>query len=155
VNRHDLIGAWKLVSYERRIMDGSIKYPLGQDAQGLLLYTGDGYMSAQLMRRGRPDYDEPAADGGTDPQTNAAARGYLAYAGSWRLDDSSDTVTHAVTVSLLPNWLNADQIRHAALDGEYLVLSAETQHTDGTADLATLRWARPALAEARDWRQTD
>jgi hypothetical protein len=33
---------------------GPITYPLGPDALGLMMYTGDGYMSAQLMRRGRP-----------------------------------------------------------------------------------------------------
>jgi len=47
--REQLIGAWKLVSYEIRPVDGSPAfYPLGERPMGIILYTPDGYMSAQL-----------------------------------------------------------------------------------------------------------
>jgi hypothetical protein len=50
--RANLVGAWTLESYESRSLDGSgVTYPLGPDAQGIIMYTPDGYMSAQLMRQ--------------------------------------------------------------------------------------------------------
>ncbi|KZS58429.1 lipocalin-like domain-containing protein [Mycobacterium ostraviense] len=48
---------------------------------GLIIYTPDGYMSAQIQSSGRPDYDRPVASGGTTEQAAAAAPGYLAYSG--------------------------------------------------------------------------
>ncbi|WP_306192005.1 lipocalin-like domain-containing protein [Streptomyces sp. MK5] len=44
-----LIGAWKLVSYQEIPVHGSEPFePLGHEPQGLIMYTPDGYMSAQL-----------------------------------------------------------------------------------------------------------
>lgn len=55
--RERLIGAWKLVSYVERPVDGSAPfYPMGEEPQGIIMYTPDGYMSAQLMHPGRPRF---------------------------------------------------------------------------------------------------
>ena len=52
--REQLIGAWKLVSYVEKPVDGSAAvHPLGERPMGIIMYTPDGYMSAQLMRPGR------------------------------------------------------------------------------------------------------
>ncbi len=49
--RDRLIGAWTLVSYQEIPVDGSDPFePLGHEPQGIILYTPDGYMSAQLSR---------------------------------------------------------------------------------------------------------
>jgi hypothetical protein len=76
----DIRGGWELVSYATQDdRGGPVTFPLGPDAVGLIMYTQDGYMSAQLMRPDRPDYDQPDTAGGTDAQHAAAAAGYLAY----------------------------------------------------------------------------
>ncbi|MBV8166087.1 MAG: lipocalin-like domain-containing protein [Alphaproteobacteria bacterium] len=55
--REKLIGAWMLESYAEYPVDRSAPfYPLGEDAKGLILYTADGYMSAQVLRVGRPHF---------------------------------------------------------------------------------------------------
>ncbi len=57
-----------------RASDGTlIDYSLGEDASGLLIYIADGYMSAQLMRMGRPLYDHPWSAGGPAPSAAASA----------------------------------------------------------------------------------
>ena len=44
--RTNLIGAWTLQSYEAHSIDEStVTYPLGTDAQGIIMYTPDGYMA--------------------------------------------------------------------------------------------------------------
>ena len=97
ISRQEILGAWALVSYELRAIDGTlIEYPFGDDAQGFLIYTDDGYMSAQLMRRDRPLYDHPSGAGGTTEQSAAAARGYLAYSGPFAVDEDNGTVRHHV-----------------------------------------------------------
>jgi len=64
--RDEIRGAWQLIAYVvQDDQDGPATHPLGPDAQGLIVYTHDGYMSAQLMRCDRPDYDQPDTGGGT------------------------------------------------------------------------------------------
>ncbi|MFZ0903719.1 MAG: lipocalin-like domain-containing protein, partial [Mycobacterium sp.] len=61
--RTEVLGAWELVSYTAQDTHrGPITYPLGPDALGLIMYTADGYMSAQIMRPDRPAYDRPETD---------------------------------------------------------------------------------------------
>ena len=44
--RDQLIGAWKLVSYVEKPIDGSAPfYPMGENPMGIIMYTPDGYMS--------------------------------------------------------------------------------------------------------------
>ena len=46
-----LVGAWELVSYVEKPLNGSPpNYPMGERPMGIIMYTPDGYMSAQLMR---------------------------------------------------------------------------------------------------------
>ncbi len=55
--REQLIGAWKLVSYAVIPTDGSQPlYPMGENPMGIILYTADGYMSAQLMSADRRSF---------------------------------------------------------------------------------------------------
>jgi Lipocalin-like domain len=49
--RDHLIAAWELVSYVEKPLNGSLlNYPMGESPMGIIMYTPDGYMSAQLMR---------------------------------------------------------------------------------------------------------
>lgn len=140
--RDKIRGAWQLVSYVvQDDQDGPVTHPLGTDAQGLIIYTHDGYMSAQLMRRDRPDYDQPDTGGGTAEQTAAAAAGYLAYSGPYVVDEDTAIVHHDVVVSLLPNWLGTVQLRHSTLAGDRLTLVAEAP-AGGATVRSTLVWAR-------------
>jgi hypothetical protein len=55
--RAQLIGAWKLVSYQEIPVDGSEPFePLGGEPHGIIMYTPDGYMSAQLSTPDRPKF---------------------------------------------------------------------------------------------------
>ncbi|BBZ26650.1 hypothetical protein MMAD_09450 [Mycolicibacterium madagascariense] len=143
VRVENVYGAWELVSYEVRGSDGELlDHPLGVEPVGIIQYTADGYMSAQLMRRDRPPYEHPDPGGGTPSQTIAAARSYLAYAGPFHLDEATATFHHDVVVSLLPNWIGHPQIRDGRIEMGRLILSADTTH-DGTPACATLTWRRP------------
>ena len=72
--RTNLIGAWTLQSYEARSTDGTnVTYPLGVDAKGIIMYTADGYMSAQLMRSGQTPFGRDAAYLARDDELATAA----------------------------------------------------------------------------------
>jgi hypothetical protein len=112
--RNAVLGTWELVSYTAQDKHGGpVAYPLGPDALGVIMYTADGYMSAQLMRRDRPAFDRPEPDGGTPEQAEAAAAGYLAYSGPFTVDEFTGVLGHGVAPTQLaqPNPTTAQQAR--------------------------------------------
>jgi hypothetical protein len=126
----DFVGTWELVSFSTRDLDtGEIRYPLGPEPAGLIIYSDDGYISAQLT-------------GGTPPDD------YFAYGGRFTFDAASATLHHDVTISILPELLTAPQFRQASLEGDRLTLSATTTDQGGERTISTLLWRR---APRNDW----
>jgi hypothetical protein len=132
-----------LISYEVRESNGElVGYPLGDDATGYLIYTADGFMSVQVMRRDRPHYLAGGLGDGTETESAAAARGYVAYAGSYRVEDDS-LVVHEPEVSLFPNWVQATMTRKAVLVDQRLELTPPKPLPFGGQQLvAVLLWER-------------
>ncbi len=51
------VGTWKLVSWEVARPDGSVLYLYGRNVVGYLIYTADGYVSAEIMDPDRRQSD--------------------------------------------------------------------------------------------------
>src|ERR1700761_5919255 len=101
--RDAVLGAWELVSFVSRDMaTGTDREPLGTAPRGLILYTHDGHMSAQLAE--------------------ADMSGYVAYGGRFSVDEETSTLHHDVTVSMMPELLAQAQFRHARINGDLLTL---------------------------------
>ncbi|BBY34305.1 hypothetical protein BST33_17935 [Mycolicibacter minnesotensis] len=123
--REALLGGWELSSCDSVDIDsGAVSHPFGTAPRGLILYTADGYMSAQLA-------------GSSD----AALPTYIAYGGRFRVEEETATVHHEVSVSMLPELLARPQLRHARVDGDRLTLSASATN-DGVTTHNTLVWVR-------------
>jgi hypothetical protein len=144
--RANLIGAWTLESYVSTSVDGSdVAYPLGADARGIIMYTSDGYMSAQLMRSDRTPFDRDDPHLAHDDQLAEAAAGYLTYAGPFTVVEDG-LIAHHVEVSLLPNWIGGIQYRKAHLEDSRLELGPpEPILLDGEPRKAKLVWRRSEL----------
>jgi hypothetical protein len=147
--RTNLIGAWTLESYVSTNADGSdVSYPLGADARGIIMYTPDGYMSAQLMRSDRTPFDGNDPHRAHDDELAEAAAGYLTYAGPFDVVDDG-LIAHHVEVSLLPNWIGGIQYRTAHLEDSVLELGPpEPISLDGEARTVKLVWRRSEPADA-------
>jgi Lipocalin-like domain len=141
--RAQLIGAWRLESYESRSVDGSdVIYPFGPDAQGIILYTRDGFMSTQLMRSGRKPFTGSDPHEVQDDELASAASGYLAYSGAFTITDDLQ-IAHHIEVSLLPNWVHETQYHVAQLKGSRLELRPpEPTLIGGELRTANLVWRR-------------
>jgi Lipocalin-like domain len=141
--RTNLIGGWTLQSYEARSIDGStVTYPLGAHAQGIIMYTPDGYMSAQLMRSDRLKLSDDDMQPDSLDELAAAASGYLSYSGPYRVV-RDDLIAHHIAISLLPNWIGGTQYRAARLHGSVLELSPPAPILIGGERLnARLVWRR-------------
>jgi hypothetical protein len=122
--RDQLIGAWELVSYvEEPLIKSQPNYPMGERPMGIIMYTPDGYMSAQLTRSHPSHFISDDWFKATPEEYARAASTYFAYAGPFRVDEEKNIVTHIVLVSLFPNWIGQKQQRVARIEGDNLHLS--------------------------------
>jgi Lipocalin-like domain len=143
--RDRILGGWELVSFISQNTDnGAVTYPLGRRACGLLMYTEDGFMSAQLTRGRQGGVNDPGSE-----TVDSSLSGYVAYGGRFEIDERSATLRHLVTISMLDDLLLQPQFRHASLDGDRLTLSATATAADGTRSLNTLVWKRAGRDETR------
>jgi hypothetical protein len=137
-----LIGAWSLVRYEMLTVDGIAQHPLGADAVGLLIYRPDGLMTVQIMARERKSWSGRSVGAERAAELAAAAEGYLAYAGTYEVDETARTVTHHVELSLIPNWVGRPQRRAVDLRADSLTLTAEASRFRDETATPRLTWRR-------------
>lgn len=142
--REQLIGAWKLVSYIETPLDGAPPHaPFGDTPQGLILYTPDGYMSAQLCAGGRAPFASGDWFKGTPQEYEAEATTYIAYSGAFACNEADRTLTHTMFVSLFPNWIGNTQPRIVSIEGNMLYLStASPIQSGGMWVNSQLAWRR-------------
>ena len=147
---HDqLIGAWELISYVEKPLNGSPpNYPMGERPMGIIMYTPDGYMSAQLMRPNPGHFASRDWFKATPEEYQRAASTYFAYAGAFQVEGEKKIVTHFVLVSLFPNWIGQKQQRVARIEGDLLHLStASPIQSGGQSANAYLEWRRVSKSE--------
>jgi hypothetical protein len=142
--RDQLIGAWKLVSYVERLVDGSAPlYPFSENPQGIIMYTPDGFMSAQLCRPDRTPFVFGDWFKGTPQEYEAEANSYIAYTGPFHVDEEKQVLTHTMFISLFPNWIGQTQPRVVKIEGDFLHLStASPINSGGKIVNSYLKWKR-------------
>lgn len=124
--RDQVIGTWSLLEYTREDDFGERYYPFGKDAVGYLMYTPDGYMSAQLMAIGRKPYSLNQLHTGTKDEMAAAAHGYHAYSGKFDVDEDTQTLYHHMEVSMIPNRLGMIQDRKIEITGDEITITSDS-----------------------------
>ena len=124
--REQLLGAWRLISWEAHDATGALKYPLGEDATGQLSYDATGRMSAQLMRRYQDRFVSEDWQQARAEEKAAAWSNYFGYFGTYTIDESIGAVTHHIEGSWFPNLIGTQQIRYYHFEGDQLVLDADT-----------------------------
>ncbi len=120
----------------------TVFYPMGRNASGLIIYSPDGYMSAQIMKTGRRPYAAGEMQDGTTEELSIAARGYLAYSGHYCVDGQQERLHLHMVISLFPNWIGSVQERHVHLEGELLTLSMTAAGHGGRQLTPRLVWKR-------------
>ena len=122
--KEQFLGTWKLVLYEV-----GASHPLGRDAVGLLSYHANGRMSMQVMRSDRPKFRvtglgdiQGGFEVGSAEEVMSAYRGYIAYFGTYEVNEEGRFVTHHIEASLFPNWVGKDQVEFFELSEDRLTL---------------------------------
>jgi Lipocalin-like domain len=131
--RERLVGCWRLAGYSvTATQGGEADHPLGDHPLGTILYTPDGYMSAQLAKPGPYEDDQ-------EPDAYA-----IAYSGPYDVDEQTRTVAHHVQVSVIPSWLGTTQIRQVQFPepGTLELSASEQSPRDGVMTTTTITWSR-------------
>lgn len=111
----DLIGTWKLISFELENPEG-IRKPWGEGSTGLLIYSSDGFMSASINNtRGikKAETSDEILDS------------ILFYSGTFTLNDNE--LRHQVIVASDPHRVGQELTRFASLIGNQLTLISPKQ----------------------------
>lgn len=136
----DIVGTWKLVSWENRTRAGERDFPMGADAVGYICYTAQGRMFVQVASAQRSAYGGGDLLGGTLEEKAAAAETQVAYCGGYTLH--RDRVIHHIELSSFPNWTGVDQERFARIEGDRLELSTGEMRLAAETKTAHLIWER-------------
>ncbi|QDO94904.1 lipocalin-like domain-containing protein [Formosa sediminum] len=141
--RDQLVGAWTLKEFTQENENGETSYPLDKDPLGFIMYTPDGYMSAQMQKKDRNLFKSDDMFAGEPEEYKNAASGYLAYSGRFSVNEIKKTVAHELDVSLFPNWLGKQQVRLIKLENN--ILNLETEQAvmfNGELQTAKVVWER-------------
>lgn len=135
-----LIGTWSLLAWYNQTEDGHRIYPLGEDAQGYISYSQDGFVFVHMMAKTRALYAVNDPFGGTPREDAAAIKSQISYAGPY--DYRGSHVVHRVTQATCPNWVGTEQVRQIELKGDRLRLSAAGAMFQGQKVTAFVDWQR-------------
>lgn len=136
-----LVGHWSLVSFET-VSGGRVEYPFGPGAVGEIRYDAAGHVAVQIMKTGRSLFASGDQAAGTVEEVSAAFTGYLAYYGTYSVDERASVVTHHLAASMFPNWVGSEQRREVSFEGDRLTLSTPPTLFQGKARVFRLVWRR-------------
>jgi len=128
------VGTWRLVAFERRGPDGELRPSTNSFSNGLLIYTSTGHISQQLTRESRQKFSGRASG----EEAQEALYSYLAYFGTFTVNEGQGTVTHHRQAHLIPGRVT-DGIRYYRFMGNSLMLTAPPGGEEVTT---TLTWER-------------
>jgi hypothetical protein len=117
--RERLLGSWELIDGKLLTDDTASDFEFSpqRGGGGLLIYSPDGYMSATLSKRERSPFSTDQLDGGTNEEKIRAYSTYIAYTGSFEVDEAEMSVTHRVKFASFPNFVGRSLIRYMVFSG--------------------------------------
>jgi len=142
-SENPLVGLWMMVKYYVKFEDGHEIFPLGEDAEGYIYYSPEGFVSGVMMAGNRPAFTTGDRLSASNEEKAAAWDGYVTYAGFYELEASNERVIHKIRASLYPNWSGEDQYRYInRLENGHIELTAHFDEAKGVRRSAIVEWRR-------------
>jgi len=139
MTRGEIAGSWKIVSWEQRYDDGRLTFPMGEHLYGRIEYTNH-HVFVMISCADRPKFSTGGQWNASNEEKAQAYNSCLCYSGTYEV--AGDTVIHHIDISLFPNWVGAQQRRHAAIVDGRLLLAARLEEGSAEARTARLVWER-------------
>jgi hypothetical protein len=120
-----LIGTWRFQEFTYIDATGKWITPYGDHPRGYLTYDPTGHMQVQIMKTPPlapfPEVKTPAGPPSAEHALEAYIA-YVAYFGTYTVDEQKHVVTHHVEGSMFPDFTATDQPRPFKLQGDRLEL---------------------------------
>jgi hypothetical protein len=142
-NSHiQIVGAWRLITFEFRNAEETVIYPFGEQARGSIIYTESGRYAAQLMRIDRPKFASGDQMQGTFEEIEANYKGCISYFGTYEINLQDSLIIHHVEGSIFPNMEGRDQERFFELSENRLQLRTPPIKLNRERAIGILLWER-------------
>jgi hypothetical protein len=116
-----LIGTWRVVEIADLDQDGNWQYRYGEHPRGYFVYDVTGHVHIQIMKvPPLAPFPEAKLNDGKPPSAEhavAAYTAYVAYFGTYTVDEEKRVVIHHVEGSLAPDFTDTNQPRPFKLAG--------------------------------------
>ncbi len=134
VAKEDIIGTWKLGTYETQFSDGHIgTHPVGENTVGYILYNPDGYVSLELMAQKRLNFTQQDPFAASDEGYAEAMRSHLSYVGTYEVID--DRVIHHIELSSYPDFIGHKIARTVRLEDDVLYQTTDEFFMHGESQI--------------------
>jgi hypothetical protein len=134
-----LIGFWKLISFERRVVNGEVVQS-NPGQTGFIVYTASGHVMVHMMQPYRRRNVGPSP---TPEETMATYRTYTSYFGPYTVNESEGYLVHHLVGALNPGLVGSDFRRFFQFSGKRLTLQAPvTTNAKGESVQSTIIWER-------------
>ena len=119
MQKENIIGTWKLISYKIIRPLKEEMYPYGPDARGYLIYTPS-HVSVHIMHPERRQCTTQDFRGAEVEEKLEMADNYGGYVGTYEIRDN--TVIHYPEISMYHNFTLTPQVRYFQLNENQLIL---------------------------------
>jgi hypothetical protein len=124
-----------LVSATQTLADGTVRPDpqTGSNGVGYLIYTETGHMCALVANPERRPWKSVQTP--TEAELRNAFDGFVAYAGTFEVNEAQGYIVHHVEIDRVPNLTGSARKRYCSFSGNHLLL----------------RGAPPLPAEVKEW----
>jgi len=136
MEKADIVGVWRLVSWEMIDGEGHKTSIYGDNPLGCLIYTADGYMSAHLSQANPVSFQNASYFAAKPEEAFNYYQHFFSYAGRYELD--RDFAVHHIEVCSFPNWIGSSQKRQLKVQEDRLYIMHEIDNNKR----AELVWKR-------------
>ncbi|HJZ73182.1 MAG TPA: lipocalin-like domain-containing protein [Vicinamibacterales bacterium] len=131
------VGAWKLVSWTDRMLDGTTS--ANRHSVGSGIFSDSNRLCAMFMDPNRPKWAAPPVP--TADEALTALTGSIGFCGTYRVHATDGTLEYRVDVADRPNTIGVDRKRWFTFDGDRLTLRIKPGEVPGTSE-SELVWER-------------
>ena len=142
MKKEELIGAWKLITYQIFWKDTKKKiFPYGENGAGYLIYTPDDFVSVQIMTFKRAKCrTNNFRDLSPDEKIEIAdhSGGYIG-----KYEFKNDCVIHYPEIASFPNFINTPQVRQIEFKYPILILKCPYSGKEfGNEGYSIIEWEK-------------
>ncbi len=135
-----IVGTWRLSSFtEKDLVTGAVRYPMGERAAAMVIYTADGYTATLFTAEGR---HAPAGAQVTDSEAAQLYRSLIAFAGRYELD--GDKLVYRPEITWNEAWNGTLQVRFFTIEDDLLRVDSApiASPSSGNQIVFSLVWER-------------